>query len=388
MDSGDSWEEVVNFEDTKTKRRTRGASKVLLLHKILWIFKKLGEQKAEDKVESAEKQKNNFNKYKVLEAHVFQNIRNSIDRSVALFKYCIKYEIPVRIGFVLGKEITAFLETCLANTIETHKQRYDSEVFGVDYHSNISDLTFLYSKKHNELHLNTALQRSFKTRLFRDQSNSKTESIFTKDDRSRITRIPNSLLKIKGHPVYTMERLLGTKKTVFPKRPIYGYFKGEAVYDKRNIQKLYTEKQLYYRGKRTTSKSPYRIVSGTKLYAPWQAEDIVIGSLAGKSYMDYFHPNFLPLDCFYSSSLISRHISQLLGMRHSNCITRFVNRLPASEGTFIEKKNAYVHLNFLREYEFYEKLLCSNQQGLKRIAVWEKFIKRIEKYLYIRKRIG
>lgn len=388
MSSSDSWEEVTDVREAKKYQKMGKDRRLIAIHQIMWILKRVREESLGQQVPNIEIQENNFNRYKMIESFVSKLDKNELEKKISIFKLCIKHKIPIRIGFILADTARAFLETCLVKKADLNPIKYDFEVIGIDYMLNLVDMTFLYSKRSKKLSLSSVLVRFVKQSLFGIHVSGDSESIFVKEDRDRMMKIPTSLAKIKKHPIYITEQQVGKRQAIFPKRPVYGYFRGQAVYSKKNVHKLYTERQLYHRGKRINSKKPYRVVSEKKLYAPWQVEDITVPCLYGSKYMDYFHPNFLPIDCFYSSSNSSEDVAQLLGIRYANCVTRFSNGMPVSEGVFVEKKNAYAYLNFLKEYNFYKNLLSINTKGLKSIYLYERLIKRAKRYLEIRKRLG
>lgn len=387
MEDNDGWEEVMRAEPSAQERVTRNARRFILINKILWILNRVRRVPAACDIKCVHGQKNNFNKYGVIRNYVARQKLDDTDGNIAIFKYCVRYNVPVRIGFVLGKHIKTFLELCLTSIVESHKKKYKDEVIGLDYHLNVTDLTFLYSHKLLQVHLNETLKRHFKG-CMSCVPESDVQSVFVREDKAKMAKIPSSLSKMKNHPVYIVESLLDQKKFVFSKRLVYGYFKGEPVYDKDNVQQLRTERQWYYRGKKVKSEKPYRIVSDEKLYAEWQTEDIVVPCLQDRRYMDYFHANFLPAGCLYTSSPFAEEVAKLLGIRYKGCVTRFANRMPVVEGAFIEKQNAYLYFNALREHTFYATLRESNHRGLCALSFWRKLIRRVGRYLDIKRQIG
>lgn len=55
-------------------------------------------------------------------------------------------------------------------------------------------------------------------------------------------KIPKSIKTLRYHPLYTCDSLIKQNQIIFPRRPILGYFKGEPVFYKKNVQTLKSER--------------------------------------------------------------------------------------------------------------------------------------------------
>ncbi|EJW01908.1 hypothetical protein EDEG_03624 [Edhazardia aedis USNM 41457] len=229
---------------------------------------------------------------------------------------------------------------------------------------------------------------------------------FEKFDSKKLNEIPQSKNKLKIHPNFVMETLLNKRFIVFPKRQIAGYFKGEPIYQRKNVKQLYTINQLKKMGKiiKNSEKHPYRILpakenSGEKvfLYAPWQVEDIRISSLNElikqkkenkHKYADYFHENHIPVDSFYSSDPLSFDVCKMLRLPVIEVVTRFFRKTPIVEGVFIEIKNREIFQLFLMNYKYSVYIDEKTEMLEKTISLWLKVIKKTKKYIKIRQEIG
>ena len=387
-----SWEEVICELGAMRRKRSKYVGRFVAVHKLLWIAERMRKIRIEAEVSEARKQTNSFNRYGFISNYIHRSLGYGTEADMHIFKCCITHNVPVRICFVLGKEIETFLETCLTGKIVCSRKRYKPCVVGLDDHLGVADLTFLYSSAPKRLHLPRALEGCFEHSAAWKAPAGTAESIFRTEDLRRLQEIPTSISRMKTHPLYAVESLLGRRCCIFPKRPVYGHFRGEAVHSRENVQQLHTKRQLYLRGRAIKpSTRPYRIDEGTELYAPWQTEDIVVESLDdGSAYrtMDYFHKNHLPRDCMYSDARAARDVAELLGVRYRRCTVGFSGRVPVQRGIFVHKKHAYAYLNCLREYCFYESLIQSNRAMLRVIGNWERLLRKTKWYLEIRRRIG
>jgi len=55
--------------------------------------------------------------------------------------------------------------------------------------------------------------------------------------------IPNTLNEFRHHPVYIIESQLKANQVILPKDPVFGYFKGSPVYNRKCLWDLYTESE-------------------------------------------------------------------------------------------------------------------------------------------------
>lgn len=324
------------------------------------------------------------------------------DSNISLFVNLNMNNVPCRIYFTLGKEIESFLEYSLGNTIVEHKSVADGLCFSVDFNGYISDQTVNFSKRHSHHHFYARVINIFAQEMqaLKDRSGESNSSCskvsrgcssaFSTLDDQRLRSIPQSVSKVKIHPIYMLEECCRVNEVIYPKRPIFGYVKGKPVFSKNNVVKLRTENGWYQQGMALKDNGgngikPYRIYKDRKLYAEFQTEPINIRSITGPV-MDAFHPNFTPKDCVYVD--YDPQIALSLGLDFAECVVGFRGKERIKRGFFVEKKYCFVVNYFVKEKEYYEKIAEEVKEIEKVVKEWKRFIKKIKRIAEIRKRVG
>ncbi|KAF7682968.1 DNA repair protein RAD4 [Astathelohania contejeani] len=364
-----------------------------LLHKSIYcLIQILGGSGISN--ELIRKEKLNFNKLQLLKNIISSTNNNEFEKNICLYHSMIDENIPVRIYFVIGKNIDTFIECYIMDGIIEHKNKYKDVVLGVDDAFNVSDQTYYFS---NEMRRHGIFKQiidelSFAINNIRENcmfnKYKKETNIFQELDYARYRPIPTSLKKMKLHPLYTIESILSNNQAIFPLRGIKGVFKGEHVFPKTNIIKLETKNQLYKRGMKVISKKPFRKRNGIEYYASWQYEPIRIHSMSKDSqYMDYFHENFIPETCLYSENDESAVVAKLLRIEFKYCTVGFSNKHPVTQGIFIKKKDSFVFFNFLNEFIEICKVKDDVECRKMLFKNWAKLYKRVIRYLEIIKNL-
>ncbi|UYI28412.1 Rad4 beta-hairpin domain-containing protein [Encephalitozoon cuniculi] len=394
MESSDSWEEATEdyLEVVPCRRadiRRSADVRAEAIHRILWIFGKILAPVMRPVIEEN------------VDLHVDEKLReyvNSLEnigeagRAVILFKLLILFGIPSRIYIVLSEGIKCFVESRILGAIREHHGRYNACVVSVDASLRLRDQSYYFSKSTRHLASVQYVVRQFPgPDVCGEASSEEMTRCFDDLDERRMSKIPTSVEKMKRHPKFIVESILRWDQCIYPKRPTFGLFKGEAIYLRENVVRLRTREQLYRMGKVIDSPKPYRIIRRDKeirLYAPWQTRDLVVEGFCESMYQDYLHPNFIPRDCVYIDNKNARDVARLLGLPHRICFHGFSRGVPVNRGIFLEKKNLYVFSNFLAQYcrylEMKERSECRSM-GLKR---WRILIRNASRYLRIRKSLG
>lgn len=384
----DSWEEAVDdleFGIERCPNKKLTDIKIEILHKIVWCIQVLLTPVNKPNV------KGNIDIHikNELEEHVRMMNVNERDKNIILFKFLILFKIPCRIYFVLSECIECFIEVEILNKIIQKHKKYSHCIISID------GLFRIVDQSH---HFSTSMKYYSYVRYIIDSIDIPYKNIFNLDenmfksfseiDKIRINKIPNSINKFKKHPKYVIESLLKWNEYIYPKRPILGYFKGEAVYPRENVIELKTKKQMYKLGKIINSPIPCKIIKrkdeNIELYAIWQTTDLVVNGFSDSLYQDYFHPNFIPKDCVYINSKHDKEVAYLLRIPYRICFCGFSQKNPINEGIFIEKRNFYKFSNFLFQYCNYVKLKTDNKRRTILFKKWRYLIKNVIKYLKIK----
>lgn len=386
MDS-DSWEEAV--DDVLVLERPGNRRlvdvKVDVLHRMLWCMEML--LTPVERPDVAEQ--TDLHIREKLEQYVL-GIADERERMAVLFKLLLLFGIPSRMYFVLSRDIECFVESRILGAIVQHRRKYAWCVVSVDGALRVRDQSYHFSTamKHHAavLHAIRSFAGSVRT-VDEDML-----GCFDDIDRVRMDVIPKSICGFKKHPKYVVESILKWNQCIYPRRPVFGYFKGEPVCPRENIVQLKTKEQLYRMGRAVGSETPYRVAKnrdgGVKLYAPWQTSDLVVEGFCESMFQDYFHPNFIPRGCVYVNNKHAREVAYLLGLPHRVCFVGFCGRAPVNRGIFLERRSLYLFSNFLAEHCRYTEMRMSNEHGCAAFRLWRAVIRNATRYLRIRRSLG
>jgi xeroderma pigmentosum group C-complementing protein len=400
MSSSEEWEEVsedgltIEIEEKKSPRKA-GDVKLEYLHRIMGLVLQLLAPVEKPEINE---QTDLFIKEELCR-HVEHDEEN--DRNAKLFKYLCLFNIPSRIYFVLSNEVKTFLEVEILGKINTHHRKYSACVFSVDPALAVADQSFHFSttmKHHSALKFalrglsGTAQHLAGSEILGNSCFSGAASRAFGELDETRSKEMPRSAARYRKHPLYVMESVLRWNEAIYPKRPLCGYFKGEAVYPRKNVVTLRTREQFYRAGRAIRADRPFRVVKrgdeSVRLYAEWQTQDVVVEGMSNTRYQDYFHPNFVPVGCMYVGSPGARGLAHLMGLNYRICFHGFSGRLPVYRGIVIEKKDLYVFSSFLVSYERFTAMRTRNERGLALLKKWRVLVKNASKYLRIRRSLG
>ncbi|TBU09647.1 putative DNA repair protein Rad4 [Hamiltosporidium magnivora] len=394
MDSSDSWNEVFSDDlfvpltdniDAKKKIFDKKVLFAILSSKFLFCIKKIIKTIKETTnsaiLDLMSEECNNYNKFQILISKLKDfKFENENDKNIFIFCHTVHQKIPCRLFFVLGKPINTFLETKLLNNLIYHPKKYPHLVFSIDSKFNITNQTLSYSSSSKNFSFFEKIFLVLDQLLINNNN-----SDFDKENDKKLKEIPNSIQKYKKHPIYILESLIKTYQIIYPKRPILGYFKGEPIYYKSNIINLLTEKQLYRKGLKPKDKKPYKIIYNSKqekiyLYAPWQTCKIEILEFDSKDTMDFYHENFIPINCTHINDDKADEVAELLQIEYRKCFKGFYNGFPKIEGIFIESKHKEVFEICLKEYKFNTRLDEIIEKRMKVFKNWNIFLKKVDKY--------
>lgn len=410
-DSSDSWE-VASQEEIKytlteiKKRKTIQRSRLNLLHKVLVII---------DCLQKPRKYliPKGMNQYEII-AQINKISQSNLDESdnyetfkgyfngnghIDLFNVEItKFlslnfsGIPARLYFVINDDITTFIEYKLNDIFIKETKLFKGHCFSIDFDGFISDQTLSFSTVYTHHSFFIKLLQSINMNL---KNTLKSDNFKMLDDQ-RLKVIPSNLNKLKLHPLYITEECCNNKTAIYPKRPIFGYFKGSPVYSRKNVIKLKTQKSWYMNGrilKQASSTNnadgndikPYRIDKQVKLFAEFQTEPIDIQDLTGNE-MDAFHPNFTPKKCVYLNcdSIIPKELE----IPYAECIVGFRYKDKIKKGVFIKKEHCFAVNYFAKEHEYYDHVFNEVKEYEALHLAWWKFLKKLKKFIEIKNRIG
>lgn len=329
------------------------------------------------------KEKSKFLEYKRLE--------KSECNKIVLFKKLSSIGIPAKLHIAINAEINFMIEVFLPEIIEKQRIKLSGLVCSIGADGSLVNTTILYSSsfKHFSIfdHLVSELQsivhdfqlfKCFRKKFVEDGI------VLPKsfDQQSLFSTIPKSIKSLRYHPFYAVESLIRQNQFIFPKRPLLGYFKGEPMYPKKNVQKMRSEKEWFRLGKKV-SKENYKIVNGVKLYRKYEVEDIVIDDISGRT-MLFFHKNHIPKGFFYSKNELSVFAARLINVRFCECIVGFRTGLPVIEGVFVEEKYKDVFYSVLSEFKFNKMVMEITRKGDKFYRAWDHVFKKIDRFLELK----
>lgn len=407
--SSDSWETASQEEIKYTKseikkRKTIQEARLILLHKVLLImdclqkprkyFKSTGLNDFEKLAEIQKMTSKDFNDNESNEFFTGFFNRNGIsdqfDVEISKFLSLNLSGIPTRLYFVVGNEIITFIEYKINNNYSKETKKFNGNCFSVDMNGNILDQTLYFSKNCTHHSFFSKIINSI-NKLF----NSNFSNEYFKDlDDQRMKVIPLNLTKMKLHPLYITEECCNKHTAIYPKRPIFGYFKGSPVYSRKNIIKLKTEKSWYMNGRirkipETNQNSelikPYRIIKDMKLFAEFQTESISIEDLTCNE-MEAFHPNFTPKNCVYldCESTVPREV----GIPYSECIVALRQKEKVKRGIFVRKEDCFVTNYLVKEHRYFAGIFSQIEAYESLMSSWKKFLTKLKKFIEIKRRVG
>ncbi|WEL37786.1 DNA repair protein Rad4 [Encephalitozoon hellem] len=394
MELSDSWEEAVEDKLELVPKRRKAARrgvdiKIEMIHKVLWLFRKIMSPVEKPSI----KEKTDLYIDERLREYVdSMEGLGEVDKTAILFRLLVLFGIPSRIYIVLSEEPRCFIESKILGRIKEHHGKYAGCVFSIDAALRVRDQSYHFSKSIRRHSASKYVVSGFsESKICKSVLDKEMTKCFDEIDDERMGKIPSTIEKMKRHPKFVVESMLKWDQCIYPKRPVFGIFRGEAVYSRENIVRLRTKEQFYKAGKDVRSANPYRIVRRDKeirLYAPWQTCELVVDGFSESMYQDYFHPNFIPRNCVYVDNKNAKDVAYLIGIPYRICFHGFSGGIPVNRGIFVEKKNLYVLSNFLSQYCKYAEMKEKNESFVLGLKKWKVLIRNAARYLRIRKGLG
>lgn len=382
----DSWESVSAEENEefeinliKKNKIDRNEIKNNLFIKILSILKKIDTNEI--------KILKNENKFLN-----FVDLKNKFVEKDIIFSNLIHCGILSKL-FILLKpnEVSYGLHVFLPEIFEQEKIKTNGLVLSLSSKGDLINETILYSSKYKFLNLFDILVSEIKPIIPQMSIFQKNKEKFENKyhDQFKIEyifkKIPNSLNKLIHHPLYVIESNLKRNEYIHPKRPVLGYFKGNPVYLKQNVKKLFSENGWFKKGRKIKNdcQNIFRKVNDKKLYRIYETEEIEIDDISDKI-MKYFHKNHIPKKCCYISDVNAHEIAKLLKIKYAQCITGFKYKNIVIEGIFCYEKDKEMLLDAISEFNFNTKvndLICDGEEVF---SAWKMAIKKVKRFFELK----
>lgn len=344
-----------------------------------------------------------------------------VDHSIRIFLSLLNSGIDSRIYFVLNdRRIDCFLEYQLGSRVVEATTEYSGNIFSIDRNFAITDQTPIFSKKtkyhryfleiltiygnilaehmKQTLWHGLAVPKIAPRGTFRDIRPPEESASFIQLDAKRLSRVPDTMEKLKIHPRYTAESICRKTEFIHPKRLACGTIKGEAVYPRSCCRKLRSVRGWYMQGRALKllqteengqavgkNPKPYRMLNKKPLYSEFQTVPIVIYDLLHGP-MEYFHDNFIPVNCVYMDT--SPSLCEWLSIEYSRCIIGLRPGKQLFRGVFVQKEDEQFVRQMARDYQYYAQIHKFNSMRDEAIRAWRIFIRKIDRYLDIREHVG
>ncbi|EPR79158.1 DNA repair protein RAD4 [Spraguea lophii 42_110] len=419
MDSDSNWNEILHDENeifveenVKIEKTSIEEEKIKILNKILNILFLLNKNNIKFNTASTSSEK------VVNEVELF--LKNNIKEKelyilhIEIFHILNNLKIPCRIYFDLN------LNTIIEYITYKHcisKNNLSGNIFSVDGKFQVKEQTVaMCNKNYKNLKIFRSVIQNIECSQFKEKMNNKynysiknlesfknvkiedklkiSEEKYYKGfyefemlDNQRLSKIPKSIKKMKDNPIIVCESLLKPYEMIFPRRDPIGTFKGSLVFYRQNVKVLKSERQLERMGKVPDGK-PSAIVKNIKLYAEWNSKDIEVTELSkDKNTMKFLHKNHIPKNCFYSKNRLSVNVCKKLELQYRETFIGYNYTGPIIEGVFIEKKYLIPFYIAFENLKFFINKITLIKNSKRKYKLWNKLIKRTEKYLEIKKNI-
>jgi xeroderma pigmentosum group C-complementing protein len=387
----ESWE---NDSSCNSKSKKTKMQKMKTLHQILFIIQLLKKRRIiqiSQEINEHEKLRELQNKKEGLKTEIFPGLFNrtettqfcaeqsSLSDNINLFCALNRSGVLCKIYFIIkNSSVESFIEYMANGKVVESKKLYDGNIFSVDILGNIEDCTVVFSKNHKNYKIFSKIISVIRKTIYIAEGN-----LPWTDD--RIKKIPNSIGKLKIHPLYCAECICNSTQFIYPKRPVVGYLKGEAVLLRANLKQLKTEKSYYRMGLYIKAgQKPYRVISDKKLFADFQTEKFAIKNINGKV-MDYFCDTFIPEGCCYID--YSSEVCRILQIKFSDCLVGFNYKDRIIRGFFIEKKHAYIVNQAIKEISYYKSMQDYTEKYERVMQGWNLLISKARAYKKIKERL-
>lgn len=322
----------------------------------------------------------------------FVKMRNKNLSKLEIFNTLISLGIKSKlfVNFDEGK-IEFFIHVYLQEIAQQEKINTSGLILTIDSHGIIINETIIHSTKYKHYQIFDTIINEIKSVVPRMDVFSKTAHFFLKKPHESILlnylfrHIPNSINKLKKHPLYVLPSILAKNEYIHPMRPVLGYFKGEPVYLRSNVKKYHSELTWFRKGReiKEESKKKFIKLKDKKLYRIYETKEIEIPKITDKT-MKYFHKNHIPLDCCYINHENAQEIAILLKIEHAACIVGFRYKDVVKKGIFCNKKYEKLVLDALNEYGFNRKCSDFIENGRNFFKTWDKILKKTNRFLELK----
>lgn len=383
MDSDEGWEDVdKTFLHIDIKEKFKRIDiKIKYIQKITLILQMMKNPFTIPKIDEFI----DFNVINKLEEICKTN--DQLSSNIKYFKCLTHYNIYSRIFFTQN---SSFLEITVNDIIIKHQNKYVGPVFYIDSCYNIEDFSFYFSKDMKNYKIFIDILNIFKKNLidktfgndFKFNTFKSSILINQKLDDVRIKQIPTNTNKFIHHPLFCLESLLSNKHKL-KKRNIQGYFKGEPIFLKSDIEICKTLNYFYKNGLEPIDK-----LNKFELLSKDQVKPIVVDDMNDKFIQDYLHPSHVPKNCIYIYNEYDEYVCKKLNVKFRRCFVGFNKMNPIYKGVFIYAKDLFLVSNFIFEMFDYNKKLEITHKYQKILKNWKLIVKMCEKYKKLQKRIG
>lgn len=367
----DSWSDAIAPENTPTQKVKQSIkqTRLQILLKFLKIYKKVLSPDIY-----------------IIEDYKFHhefNLMRTIEKNPPLeqFKIMRKYNICGRIVIFLPtkEEPKYFIQSLTLKQIENKTLKGKGNVFSIDTLGNIYDLTYQYSTKmqHHNLFKKVCETIAKKNKVREDICWRE----FDKLDDSLLKRFGNNKNVFKNHPLYALNSLMPKNKIIFSSE-FCGTFKGEKVFFRKDVRKVYKESELGSIGMKPKGDIFALQVDGEKAYLMEHLcalENNANLHDFDKKYINNDHE--IPKDaCFRGYP--SFKICSILCIFHKEVVYK------RQYGVLIRKSDAELFDRGLSEYQSLASINKMAFETLNAVKSWNKLKKYVSTYEKIRKRIN
>ncbi|KAJ1919921.1 hypothetical protein H4219_001702 [Mycoemilia scoparia] len=230
-----------------------------------------------------------------------------------------------------------------------------------------------------------------------------------------IEKLPTTITGFMGHPLYVLERHIGKTQALYPKEPVIGYVRGEPVYLRSCVQKLYSASKWLRLGRcikpgekptKMLLKSSSRKrgvdernsgsntdiegeTKGSLLFGEWQTAVYVPpavdnGCVPKDSYgrLDVFQPSMVPAGGAHVKVQGAIKLCKRYGIDCAEAVVGFDFRknrvIPVVQGVIVAKESEQLLLDACRELSDLERERLAKDKYVRALALWRNFIRGLQ----------
>lgn len=365
----DSWSDAyipLNTISSSKQKKNIKQDRLNFILKILKIYKKI--QKPEKLAEY-----NYTHEY---------NLMRSIDQLHPILRYKImkKYKICGRIVIFINQSSEEyFIQSLTLKVIENKNLKGKGIVLAIDTLGNVEDLTFQYS---TQIFLYSVFKKIFHKL---SEKNILRENIcwreFEKLDENLLNKFPKSKKVFGNHPKYVLESLLPKNKIIMTTEFV-GTFKGEKVFLRKFVKKIYNENKLKYLDLKPKGKLFAKQIDGEKFYLEGHCEKIERPDYD----LNDLQSDFLNFDHEIPKNYVfkgypSKKICSILSIEFKEVVFK------RESGILIHLNKEKLYERALSEFFALNKINSMAFESFIVIKQWNKLKKYYETYMKIKKRL-